>query len=260
MISIVIRNKNEAQALENILNVLRKVYASDIDEIILVDNNSTDNSISIAENFGCKIVTIDNFTYGKAINLGIESAKNNLILLLSSHAVPAGESFLKNSLIAFSNNNSLAGIRYINSYDNYLRALKNDFWVQDGLQYGLMAACAMVNKEVWKEFKFDEDLVFSEDKEWSERVIKAGFKIKDLNETFFYHIKRDKNNNLNRWKNETIAHYQLHKLQFPSKIKLIAIFAKTLIINLPVDFFKRVVLETKMLVVKLKMSNKIKAR
>ena len=94
MISIVIRNKNEGVALESTLNILRKLYIEDIDEIIVVDNNSTDKSIEIAKKFKCKIIMIENFTYGKAINLGIENTKNDLVLLLSSHAIPIGNSFL----------------------------------------------------------------------------------------------------------------------------------------------------------------------
>ena len=77
MISVVIRNKNEEQSLEDILNFLCKVYIDDIDEIIIVYNNSTDQSIVVAKIFKCKIVTIENFTYGKAINLGIENAKKS---------------------------------------------------------------------------------------------------------------------------------------------------------------------------------------
>ncbi|MDW8849242.1 glycosyltransferase [Flavobacterium sp. MMLR14_040] len=257
MISIVIRNKNEAEALASILTVLRKVYNDDIDEIIVVDNNSTDNSVEVAERFSCKIVIIENFTYGKAINLGIENAKNNLILLLSSHAVPVGNSFFKNSVKEFISKPSLAGMRYINSYSNYLRANDNNFLVNDGLKFGLMAGCAMVNKKIWQEFKFDEKLVFSEDKKWSDQVLKAGYEIMDFNETFFYHIKRDEKSSLNRWKSETIAHYQLHHLHYPSKIKLIALFLFKIGFQLPKEYLGKLKYEVRLFFIKLNLKNKI---
>lgn len=258
MISVVIRNKNEAQSLKVILNILRKVYSDDIDEIIIVDNNSIDQSVLVAEKFKCKIITIENFTYGKAINLGIENAKNNLVLLLSSHAVPIGNSFFKNSVKAFAFNPELAGMRYINSLPNYARAIDDNFEIKNGLSYGLMAACAMVNKKIWEKHKFNEKLVASEDKEWSDRVLKAGFKISDFNETYFYHIKRSERGNLNRWKIETIAHYQLHKSKYPSILKLILVFIKKTIWILPLEYLKAIFHEIKLLRLKLIINRLLK--
>ena len=255
MVSVVIRNKNEAQVLESTLKILREVYADDIDEIIVVDNKSTDQSISVANNYNCKIITIENFTYGKAINLGIENAKNDLVLLLSSHAIPVGKSFFINSIKEFIPNSKLAGIRYINSYSNYVRASKNNFFVEDGLNFGLMAACAMVNKKIWIDYKFDEKLVFSEDKEWSERVLNAGYQIKDFNETFFYSVERNEKNNLHRWKNETIAHYQLHQLEYSSLLKIVAVFAKKIGLDIPKNCVKNVIKEIKLLFIKLEIRN-----
>lgn len=257
MISIVIRNKNEAKALESTLSILTKVYTEDVDEIIVVDNNSTDNSIVVAEKFNCKIIKIEEFTYGKAINLGVENTRNNLVLLLSSHAVPVGNSFFKNSIKEFNLDSSLAAMRYINSYSNYLRADENNFFVKDALSYGLMAACAMINKLVWKEFKFDEKLIASEDKEWSARVSNAGYKIKDFNETYFYHIIRNQKSSLKRLKIETIAHYQLHQLKYLSVLKILLIFGKRMLLDLPVEFFRKIIYEIKLLRTKLKIRKQI---
>jgi rhamnosyltransferase len=200
MISIVIRNKNEAKALEDILNILTRLYKDDFEEIIIVDNNSTDNSIEVALKFNCKIVNISNFSYGRATNIGIDAAKSQYVLLLSSHAIPVGNNFLKNTIIEIKKNNSLAGIRYINSFENYKRSLQNNFEVREPLDFGLMTACALVNKEVWVNNKFNEELVANEDKEWSQRVVNNGFKILDFNETYFYFIKRNSQASLKRYK------------------------------------------------------------
>lgn len=260
MISIVIRNKNEAQALESVLNILRKVYAEDIDEIIVVDNNSTDHSVQIAEKYNCRVVYITEFTYGKAINLGIDNATNDLVLLLSSHAVPVGNSFFKNSIQKFASDSNIAGMRYINSYVNYLRANENDFVIKDGLNFGLMAGCAIVNKKVWRNFKFDEKLVFSEDKEWSARVIKAGYSVIDFNETFFYHIKRDEKSALNRWKNETIAHYKLHNLKYPSNIRILFSFIKNITLVSAKKYFKKIIFEIRLFALKRNVKKILKTK
>lgn len=257
MISVVIRNKNEAKTLETTLSILTKVYSAAIDEIILVDNISNDNSVKVARSFGCKIVTIEKFTYGRATNLGIKTAKNDFVLLLSAHAIPIGNSFFKNAIQQFRSDKLVAGLRFVNSYANYLRAVENDFKVKDGLSFGLMTACALVNKKVWEIYKFDENLVFSEDKEWSDRVIKAGYEILDCNETFFYQIQRDEKGALNRIKNETIAYYQLHQLKYPSLFKIVLSFFKTLCFVLPLNFIGKVIYEIKLLRTKIRIAKVI---
>ncbi len=100
MISIVIRNRNEGSALECVLSMLHQLYLKDINEIIIVDNNSTDNSLEVAKKYNCVIVKIENFSYGRAINYGIAAASppSKFVLLLSSHAIPVGNSFFKNTV------------------------------------------------------------------------------------------------------------------------------------------------------------------
>ena len=159
MVSIVIRNKNEATALEKVLQILHSQYQNDFSEIIIVDNNSSDHSLQIAQNYNCKIVPITDFTYGKATNLGIQNASSNYVLLLSAHAIPVGNSFFKDSLAMLQSNENIAGLRYINSLANYTRAIENNFVINNPIQFGLMTACAMINKE----------MVFSEVKDWSNR-------------------------------------------------------------------------------------------
>lgn len=148
MISVVIRNKNESSALENVLSILTKLYSEDINEIIIVDNNSVDDSILVSNKYNCKVITIDKFTYGSATNLGISSANSKYVLLLSAHAIPVGKSFFKNTIQELQKSNTIAGVRFINSIENYNRAILNDFKVKDPLKFGLMTGCAIVNKEV----------------------------------------------------------------------------------------------------------------
>lgn len=225
MISIVIRNKNEANYLERTLSILNKLYKNDFDEIVLVDNYSTDTSVAIANSYNCKVVFIKDFTYGKALNLGITHAKNDTILSLSSHAIPVGSGFFKSAIAIFNDTKNCAGIRFINSIANYERAIANNFEVIHPINNGLMAACCMISKSVWQEYKFNDDLAFSEDKEWSKRVVENGFKIVDCNETFFYDIDRSPASLLNRYKNETLTYYILNSdKKRPNSRKLIASF------------------------------------
>ena len=51
LLSVVIRTKNQAPALEFLLKNLTQRYADDIDEIVVIDNLSTDRSQEVTLKF-----------------------------------------------------------------------------------------------------------------------------------------------------------------------------------------------------------------
>jgi glycosyltransferase involved in cell wall biosynthesis len=63
MISVVIRNKNQASAL-SFVEKFERTYFGDIAEIIVLDNLSTDSK-EIAEQYGARFVTIENFSFAE---------------------------------------------------------------------------------------------------------------------------------------------------------------------------------------------------
>tara|TARA_R110000744_G_scaffold93821_2_gene181218 strand:- start:1668 stop:2315 length:648 start_codon:yes stop_codon:yes gene_type:complete len=87
-ISIIIRNRNEEQYIGFALQSCIDYF--DHPEIIVVDNQSTDNSLGIVSLFkdraDVKILKIDDYTPGKSINLGVQHATHDYILVLSAHA------------------------------------------------------------------------------------------------------------------------------------------------------------------------------
>ncbi|MGJ8684500.1 MAG: glycosyltransferase family 2 protein [Nonlabens sp.] len=230
--SIVIRVKNEFSALELLLKVLVKQYINDIKEIIIVDNNSTDGSRELAADYGCVIVPIHKFTYGKAINNGIQVSQSDHIILLSAHSIPIGDSFFKSLSKQISNNEKIGAARFINSATNYKRALSNDFKIKNPLTQGLTASCAYVYKGAWNEIKFDEQIIACEDKLWSNEIMNAGYQIVEITETFFYSIKRSEKAILNRMRNEEIASHQMLQTKPISITRAFLIFVKNSTVGL----------------------------
>jgi glycosyltransferase involved in cell wall biosynthesis len=55
-----------------LLKNLRERYFGDIAEIIVLDNLSTDSSKEIAEQYGARFVTIENFSFGGSANVVLE--------------------------------------------------------------------------------------------------------------------------------------------------------------------------------------------
>ncbi len=88
-ISIVIRALNEAEHLPRLLKGLARQTLQP-DEIILVDSGSTDSSREICIQAGAKVVSISpsEFTFGRALNLGCEISKGEILVFVSAHVYP----------------------------------------------------------------------------------------------------------------------------------------------------------------------------
>ena len=86
-ISVIIRCRNE----ENHIGLAIQSVIDNFDnpEIIVVDNNSTDESMKVVSLFDrhniIKLSMNGNYTPGKALNLGVSKASNKYILILSAH-------------------------------------------------------------------------------------------------------------------------------------------------------------------------------
>lgn len=83
-ISLCMIMKNEARFLTRCLNSVRGL----VDELIICDTGSTDNSISIARNFGCKVLS-DHWQddFSRPRNLSIAAAQCNWILIMDPDEV-----------------------------------------------------------------------------------------------------------------------------------------------------------------------------
>lgn len=102
-VSVLIRNRNEAGALRIVLERLKIQYVQP-GEIVIVDNESTDESREVAASFQCRVIHLPagEFTYGRASNLGFENCSGDLVLMLSAHALPIGSHFIEDVTAAFS--------------------------------------------------------------------------------------------------------------------------------------------------------------
>ncbi|MBE9000344.1 glycosyltransferase family 2 protein [Nostoc sp. LEGE 12447] len=89
-VSIILVNYNGADVLINCLNSLEKFIPKDNCEIILVDNNSQDNSIDIVDNKFSEIKLIKlprNVGFGAGNNAGAKVAKGEFLLLLNTDTI-----------------------------------------------------------------------------------------------------------------------------------------------------------------------------
>ncbi|WP_051340652.1 glycosyltransferase [Azospirillum halopraeferens] len=188
MISVVLRSKNEAAWIGRCCTALRNQRVPDI-EIILVDNESTDDTVPIARRFGATVLNIGRaeFTYGRALNIGIEAARHEVVALVSAHCVPVDELW-GDYLLAhlgpegdervcgvYGRQEPLPETSYMDRRD--LWTTFREERVRQRKDYFFHNANSGIRKSIWRDQPFDEEIRGVEDREWGRRMIGAGWEI-----------------------------------------------------------------------------------
>jgi len=184
-ISIVIRTLNEAASLKLLMTALQKQQGLDLSgiEVIVVDNESTDSTGQVAEDFGAKLVTISRaeFTYPKSMNMGVAESRAPIVVLMVGHAIPIGPNWLKSILPYFEkpevagvygsvlpgkNHGFFEGIMYRWAY---IRAVITNPRVLHKYINGAFGATNLaVRKDLWLEHAFEEQYELGgEDTHWA---------------------------------------------------------------------------------------------
>jgi len=188
MISVVIRAYNEEKWLNRCLLAVKHQRLA-VEDIIVVDNESTDNSRNIAKSHDVNLLSIsrDEFTFGRALNIGIEAAKGEIILILSAHCIPVDElwsSFLAVHLNKDTNSNvcgvygrqePLPDTSDINARDLYT-TFRNERQYQSH-DYFFHNANSAILKSLWKTNPFDEKIRGVEDRAWGKLLTQMGHQI-----------------------------------------------------------------------------------
>jgi glycosyltransferase involved in cell wall biosynthesis len=185
MISIVIRSKNEGEWLRRCLLAVSAQDYPDY-EVVLVDNDSADGSRSLAVRHGCRVLRISDrdFKYGRALNIGFEHAKGDLVAVLSGHCIPVHDQWLS-TLAAHFASPSIAGVygRQVPLPDSDPFD-KRDLWTTFGVErriqrtdYFFHNANSMVRRSAWSEIPFDDAINGLEDRDWARKILARNYEI-----------------------------------------------------------------------------------
>ncbi len=197
-LSVIIRAKNEERWIGHTIQSVLDFFPGS--EIIIIDNNSTDETLKICKLFSkpkifsndfqssyskFKISKIDNYTPGKALNKGIKLASRENIMIISSHCVIKNIDYSKLE----KDLNTFAGIfgnqipvyfgkkiqkRYIWSNFNTNRSINYFSKIEN--RYFFHNAFSFFKRSVIKKNLFDEDLVGKEDRYWAKKIVKKKLK------------------------------------------------------------------------------------
>lgn len=192
-VSVIIRNRNEAEHLAKVLVAL-SVQSTPV-EIILVDNGSTNGSVEQAKRHGAKIVHLKDFTYGRALNVGLREATGEICVILSAHSLPLGREFIANCVQPF-HDPKVAAVRcvYTGKTADELRwiapeVLDSAATLDEIISKGPLASGCAIRRSVWEKIPFDETVTAAEDKLWAREVLKVGYTIISPCEAFYSYLK-----------------------------------------------------------------------
>ena len=197
-ISAIIRTRNEDQWIGHCIQSLLDNFEKP--EILIIDNNSKDQTIEIVNDFKedknlishdkryttIKTFEINEYSPGSALNLGVSEASNENILIMSAHCVINSlniETLKKN----FQNYKCFYGNqipvyrgkkiqkRYI--WSNFIEKSCENFFSDQEKRYFLHNAFAFYNRNFLIENPFDENLSGKEDRYWVNSIISKNYKI-----------------------------------------------------------------------------------
>jgi rhamnosyltransferase len=217
--SLIIRAYNEAQHLPRLLDGVRQQTVKDV-EIVLVDSGSTDETVSIAEAYGAKIVHIQpqDFTFGRSLNLGIQAATCDLVVIASAHVYPVYPDWLEFLLTPFLD--SSVGLTYgkqrgteASKYSEHQIFARWFPDVSDLRQSHPFCnnANAAIRRSGWKNHPYDETLTGLEDLAWGKWLQSQGGGLAYVAEAEIIHIHNETPKGIyNRYWREAMAFKQIY--------------------------------------------------
>lgn len=180
LVSIIVRSKNEEKWIGDCLLVInQQSYPNK--EIILVDNASTDKTVEKAMEQNVKLVKIEKFLPGLAINVGVKASSGDIIVCISAHCIPTSKYWLENLITPLSDE-KIAGVYGRQLPMNFTSALdKRDLAIVFGLDQRIQEkdgffhnANSAIRRVDWAAVPFDETATNIEDRLWGNEMISRG--------------------------------------------------------------------------------------
>ena len=152
---------------------------------IVVDSGSTDGTLAIVSHFPIQLLTIapDEFTFGRSLNLGCNTATGEFIVIVSAHCYPLYRDWLKRLLAPFSD--PKVGLVYGRQRGNeQTKHSEHRIYAKwfpsasdlDQRQPFCNNANAAIRRAFWQEQPYDETLTGLEDIAWAHEVMGRGYK------------------------------------------------------------------------------------
>jgi rhamnosyltransferase len=195
VISVVIPVKDGGADLARCLDAIAGQLVEHEVEVVVVDSGSTDDSVAVARSRGAVVHEIppSEFGHGRTRNLGAGLARGEILVFTSQDAYAPANDWLALLTAPLGGGDRVAGAygrqlphddatppeRYFLDFlygpEARVQRLEED--EPDFRQTLFSNVNSAIPRAVWREFPFADDLIMSEDQEWSRRVLRAGYEL-----------------------------------------------------------------------------------
>lgn len=182
--SVIVRCKDEGRKLKDLLDSLYEQTEKEF-ELIIIDNNSRDGTLDLVKKYPITtLVNIPDEEFGHALscNIGAYVAKTNYLVFINGHCLPVSKTWLADGLAVFVNKEKIAAV------DGHYHSRKDgSVWEKMGDIFGYLilkkirinvpitATNAIIRRDLWEKYQFDESLPECEDYDWSLEIISRGY-------------------------------------------------------------------------------------
>ncbi len=217
--SIVIRAYNEEKHIGRLLEGIMQQSEQNF-EIILVDSGSTDATVAIARRYPVQVVHLQphEFTFGRALNVGIAQARGEFIVMASAHVYPVYPDWLTRLLAPFADPQialtygKQRGDRRTKFSEHQIFA--RWFPEQSNLRQEhpfCNNANAAIRRALWVEHPYDETLTGLEDLAWAKWALSQGYLLAYVAEAEIVHVHEETPRKVfNRYRREAMAFKRLY--------------------------------------------------
>jgi rhamnosyltransferase len=194
--SIIIRCLNEAKHLPRLLDSIARQTLQPL-EVIIVDSGSTDQTVSIARSKGARVVSItpQDFSFGRALNLGCQTASGEILVIVSAHTYPCSDTWLADLARPFQEP-AIALVYGGQTGDARSKfseiQLFSQWFPEKSIDNQRHSFCnnanAAVRRSIWQTMPYDEQIPALEDIHWAKRGIERGLQISYRAEARIVHV------------------------------------------------------------------------